>query len=362
MKNRPQSVLYLLTSLNTTGGTTSKIKSTLSYTKYKVFIAANYNPEDYTVVLPWEEYHNVQLINIPSRTKIFKIVGKLNKVIRKENIGIVHAFFPAEIYVAFLLKILNPKIKIIRSFEGCVNRNKAIVILSKAILPYFDKIIFISNYVRDFYSDITLKCKNKEVIDNAANFTVAFRNREKDNVCKIVSVAGLNIMKNVFMYAEIGKVLKDRNFPFIMHIVGDGPLRNELQCLIDKYEISEHVKLEGYKLDPKPYYESGYIYIHPADKEGFGIVVAEAMSTGLPVIVANKGGVQELVNHMHDGIIADAYNAEEWADAIIQLYNDKELYIKFSKNGYDTYKSKYTPEIFAKNLDNVYDSLLGKNI
>lgn len=353
-------ILYLLTSLDTTGGTVSKIKSTLKYTKYKVYIGACYDTNDLELIKKWKQGKDIETISIPTRSilNILKSVKILNKLIKKENIRIIHAFFPSETFVAYLLKLLNPKLKLIRSFEGNVKRSFPIRIASKIVLPCFDKIIYISNYVKDFYEDITKNCKNKVIIDNAGNHICEYKTRKRGTRCDIVSVAGLNEMKNVFMYAEIGKKLKEKGVEYSLKVVGNGPLYNQLKERIKSYGIENYVKLEGKQIDPVPYYEEAYIYIHPADKEGFGIVIPEAMSSGLPVIVSNKGGLPELVNNMEDGIIVDAYNSEEWANAIIKLYNDRTLYNKLSKNGYCTYLARFTPEKFSENLDHVYDELL----
>lgn len=349
------SILYLLTSLDTTGGTTAKIISTIKYTKYNVYLATRNNIR-HKKIDELLECKNVKIVQTPE--SILRTVLKLNRIIRKERIGIVHAFFPRETYIAYFLKLLNPKLKLIRSFEGNVKRSFPIRIASKIILPYFDKIIYISHYVKDFYEDITKKCKNKVIIDNAGNHICEYKTRKKGSICNIVSVAGLNEMKNVFMYVEIGKKLKEKGVKYSLKVVGNGPLYNQLKEKIKSYSIEDYVKLEGMQINPKPYYEEADIYIHPADKEGFGIVVPEAMSSGLPVIVSNKGGLPELVNNMEDGIIVDAYNPEEWANAIIILYNDRILYNKISKNGYSTYLARFTPKIYAENLDKIYDELI----
>ena len=352
------SILYLLTSLNTTGGTVSKIKSTLKFTRYNVFIGAHYNSDDGDILKCWEQENNVQVINLPSRGNIFQSVYLLNNLIRREKISMVHSFFPNEMFIAYILKLLNPNLKIIRSFEGNVKRSFLVRALSRMMLPSFDEVIFISKYVSDFYEDITRKCKNKTIVDNAGYHISEYQRRDKGEICTIVSVAGLNLMKNVFMYAEIGRVLKTRNFSYKMTIVGYGPLENKLRERIVAYQIQDSVILLGMQNDPKPYYKEADIYIHPADKEGFGITVAEAMSAGLPVIVSDRGGVPELVNHMEDGIIVDAYNPHEWADYIITLWNDRELYDKLSKNGHNTYLSRFTPKMYATNLDRIYDQLI----
>ena len=352
------SILYLLPNIGTVGGTVAKVKSTLEHTKYNVYISTPYNQNNSQYIEEWEKHKNIKIIDLPERKNLFKSVLILNKIIRKEEIRVVHSFFPIEMFIAFFLKLLNPPIKIVRSYEGNAKSSKAVIVASKIVLPFFDKVIFISTYVSDFHSLLAKRCKSKQIVDNAAYNICNFSIKEKNEVCNIVSVAGLNEMKNVFMYAEIGKQLKAQGFVFNMKVVGDGPLYNELKERIENYGIADVVKLEGKQIDPKPYYDEAYIYIHPADKEGFGMTVVEAMSAGLPVIVSNMGGVPELVENKKDGVIVDAYNPKEWVDAIIELYNNREKYTTIAKNGYETYKARFTPEIYANNLDKIYDTLI----
>lgn len=351
------SVLYYFSTFSTNGGTTSKIKSTLRYTDSRVYIAAQSLEDDKHFLKCWEGENVAGIIELSKRRDIIKNVISLNKFIKDNEIKVIHTFFPSETYVASILKILNPGIKLVRSFEGVEKRKLIVRFLSRIALRKFDKVIFISKYVRNFYEDFTESVKDKEVIYNSAGNTCEYTLRERPEVCSLVSVAGLNPSKNIRMYAEISQELKRRNFNFVMKIVGDGQLRGELETLIKEYDIEDELILLGYQ-NPKKYYEEAYIYIHPADLEGFGIVIPEAMSAGLPVIVSNKGALPEIVDNMQNGIIVDAYTASEWADAIIKLYNDRELYKKLSANGYTTYKNKYTRRIFAKKLDEVYKKIL----
>lgn len=352
-------VLYYFSTFSTNGGTTSKIKATFKYTCCKIYIAAQSSINNNESIKEWENESIAGMVTLSGRRNLLKDVVKLNKFIKKEKIDIIHTFFPSETYVAGILKLLNPKLKLVRSFEGVVNRKPIVKFLSWIILKKFDKIIFISKYVKDFYDNFTKGINNRDIIYNSAGNTCEYRLQEIPETCNIVSVAGLNPAKNIRMYAEIANELKKRRFNFKMRIIGDGPLRGELEALIKEYSIENELILLGYQ-NPKKYYEEAYIYIHPADREGFGIVIPEAMSAGLPVVVSNKGALPELVNNMENGIIVDAYNADEWADALIELYTNRTLYKDLSKNGYMTYRTKFTREIFAQKLDDVYLELTYK--
>ena len=352
-------VLYYFSTFSTNGGTTSKIKATLKYTNCCIYIAAQSLEGDKHFLKNWDNENIGGILELSKRRNILKNVIILNRFVKKNKIDVIHTFFPSETYVARIVKILNPRLKLVRSFEGVENRKPIIKLLSKLSLHGFDKIVFISQYVREFYEDFTKGIKDKEIIYNSAGNTCEYVLRDKPKICNIVSVAGLNPSKNIRMYAEISKELKRRKFNFIMKIVGDGELRGELEELIKKYNLENELILMGYQ-NPVKFYKEAYIYIHPADLEGFGIVIPEAMSAGLPVVVSNKGALPELISNKEDGIIVDAYNAEEWADAIINIYNDRIIYKRLSENGYKTYINRFTRKIFAQKLDKVYANLISK--
>ena len=271
--NKKPSILYLLPNIGTVGGTVAKIKSTLEYTKYDVYISAPYNQNNSQYIEEWEKHKNIKIINLPERKKLFKSVLMLNKIIKKEKIRVIHSFFPIEMFIAFFLKLLNPKTRIVRSFEGNANSSKAIIVASKIVLPFFDKIIFISKYVSDFHSLLTKRCKSKQIVDNAAYNICNFSIKEKSDVCNIISVAGLNEMKNVFMYAEIGKRLKAKGFAFNIKVVGDGPLCNELKEKIENYGVTDFVSFDELLLN------SDVITLHcPLNRESADMMNAEAFA------------------------------------------------------------------------------------
>ena len=96
-------------------------------------------------------------------------------------------------------------------------------------------------------------------------------------------------------------------------ILGDGPLRSELQSLISDLSLQDSVLLPGFKqYDELPtYYGLANAFVHASTTEQWGLVVNEAMASGLPVIVSNRCGcVPELV---HDGINGYTFDPDDIA-------------------------------------------------
>jgi glycosyltransferase involved in cell wall biosynthesis len=79
-----------------------------------------------------------------------------------------------------------------------------------------------------------------------------------------------------------------------------------------------------------------------------------------PIIVANAGALPELIENEKTGLIVDPFNAEEWADAIIRLIEDKELASKLGFNAKKKAAAEFSVEKFVSNYEQLYDHLLNK--
>jgi glycosyltransferase involved in cell wall biosynthesis len=86
-------------------------------------------------------------------------------------------------------------------------------------------------------------------------------------------------------------------------LIGDGPLRRELEAFSGELGISGQVKFLGYKVEVGNFLRAMDIYVNPAYLEGFGIAVGEAMLARLPVVLANGGSHPELVVDGESGIL-----------------------------------------------------------
>ncbi len=111
-------------------------------------------------------------------------------------------------------------------------------------------------------------------------------------------------------------------------IVGDGPYRQELENLTDRYGVRESVSFEGRKTgdDLYEYYNDADLFILPSLSEGMPNVVLEAMSMGLPVIMTPCGGAHELIDG--NGIISEI---DDFCGNIMKLCADKTLRERFGE-------------------------------
>lgn len=108
-------------------------------------------------------------------------------------------------------------------------------------------------------------------------------------------------------------------------LVGDGPLRSEVERLVRKRNLQEHVRFLGLRKDIPELLAQADILLLPSDWEGVPLVVLEAMAAGRPVVATRVGGVPELIEEGKTGLLVPPRDSGALARAILRLAKDPEL-------------------------------------
>ena len=126
----------------------------------------------------------------------------------------------------------------------------------------------------------------------------------------------------------------------VLVIVGDGPLRGELQSQAKHLGSNKVQFLSGKTHEElKTIYASSDIFAAPSvtakdgDQEGFGLVMLEAMASGLPVVANDSGGISQLIENGVNGLLCEEKCVWQLVDNIYSLLDDKELYHEIVENG-----------------------------
>lgn len=241
------------------------------------------------------------------------------------------------IYLQAILYAIRKRIPIILRAENNLNSEKNIIIkiLKKMIFPilfsFFDKILYIGKLNKNFY--LFYKVKESKLIyapyfvDN--NFF--YKNKKRHKSFNILFIGKFIHRKNPFDILKIAVMLKDyKNIKFIL--VGDGPLL--LKC--KKWAITKsinNVSFEGFKnqLQMRKIYSQGDILINSSSFETWGLVVNEAMISGLPCIVTNNTSCSlDLIKEGKTGYIYQVGDLLTLKKYILKIYNNKKKYLQMS--------------------------------
>ncbi|HQG82467.1 MAG TPA: glycosyltransferase [Caldisericia bacterium] len=286
-------------------------------------------------------------------------VFKLLNVIKRGNYDVVHVhLFPADIFVAIASLFLPKKIKYIFTEHSDYNRRRVCKLFKNLdcfTYSRYDKIICISNKVKEaLVSWCALTAKKTIVIKNAIPINDDL-NPIKDKIYDIISVGCLEKQKGGDILLRAIKILKEKYHRKLkVAIVGDGSLKEYLKNLALQYGINEYIDFLGVRKDVLELMRESSVFVLPSRWEGFGLVLLEAISVGVPVVATKVGGIPEIIEDGKDGILVEPENPEGLANTILRLLDDNGLRSSISLNAYKKVKGEYSIERYTKDLLNLY--------
>lgn len=114
--------------------------------------------------------------------------------------------------------------------------------------------------------------------------------------------------------------------PARLVILGNGPLRDELEQLCQELNITDRVWMPGYEPNPYRYMASADVFVLASAWEGCPIALQEAMACGAAVVVTDApGGMKDIIEYGKSGLLVPTGNPEALAKGLLQLLEDPAL-------------------------------------
>lgn len=353
-------ILNIISAYTLHGGTISKLRTIVKDSRHEHQIFFYCYKNEVEEARTYNDYY--EKIGVKTHygdygRDFIKAAFRIKGIIETEKIDIVHYYFNNENLTIMLLKTLCQKVKFIRSFVAYIHLSSFRRRLLKLALQRTENFVYISNYIKEKYeSDYPLiKNMNSTIIYNCPiNVSEIELSIEKKD--KIVYVGGLNKSKNIFILAKAMDlaVNKYNRKEIVLDIIGDGPDRRELEDFISKNKLEKNIILHGYSKEVPKWLERCKIYVHPANNEGFGISIVEAMYMKCPCIVSNMSAPKEIVNK-DCGFILPYDNPGVWTEKLIYLNGNKEIREEFGENAYKRAKEMFSREKFINSHDQMYE-------
>jgi glycosyltransferase involved in cell wall biosynthesis len=183
-------------------------------------------------------------------------------------------------------------------------------------------------------SEKTEWLKTNNNITQVYNFNTITPTKTTDLESKsFISVGRLEYEKGFDKLINIWKDIVEIHPDYLLDIYGDGSQKENLQKIIDNLHLNNNVFLKGQSNNIAEEYANHYAYIMTSIYEGFGLVLVEAMSCGLPCIAFDcKSGPKEIIENNKNGFIIKAEDNNTMVKRICQLIEDKNLALRMSNN------------------------------
>lgn len=282
-----------------------------------------------------------------------------------EPVDLIHAHHPI---AALAMKQLFPNIPVIvtihSSYEGELVLNGRIeeggaehqflTSLYRELEEKVDFIITASHTFKKYVGQYVQDESNIKVIPNGFD-QKRFKPIAHDNptpqlitLCRLVKAKGLDTLLQAC--AE----LKKRGHSFVLHIIGDGPIREELEEMAERLNIYNDTIFYGYMLHPEQFMPFFDIFVLPSRAESFGSVFAEAALSWVTLVGTDVGGIAEQIEDEVNGLLVPVDDVEALTDAVERVIVDTELRYKLAEAAYDKAIKTYSLTRVIKQLKAIY--------
>ncbi len=136
------------------------------------------------------------------------------------------------------------------------------------------------------------------------------------------------------------------------------PLYAELEEEIIKQNLSSYVFFSGWLPESETFFRNINVYVLASrHDEGYGLVVAEAMAAGIPVVITRSGGAIELVENGVSGYIVEKQNTVEMSERLYELSINTDQCIEMGVNARNSIMTKFNIEIQASKVLNYFEEI-----
>ena len=173
----------------------------------------------------------------------------------------------------------------------------------------------------------------------------------------IIGNAGrLTKQKGQIHLIEVAKILKDRGVKFKLVIAGAGELEDELKAQIKSADLSSEIILLGFVKDIPGFMHSIDIFALSSMWEGFGFVIAEAMSAFKPVVAFNITSNPEVVSKDKTGFLVEYPDIDAFAEKLILLCEDQSLRKQMGNAGRKSVENRFQISVVHRQLEDLLNS------
>lgn len=325
--------------------------------------------------------HTIEMTRKITPFQDLKSLWQMYQYFKKEKPEIVHSHTPKAGLIGMLAaKLAGIKLRLhtvagLPLMETYGIKRKVLNQVEKLTYNCATKVYPNSKGLYDFILEEKLADANKlEVIGNGSTngidinyFDPTLFSEETKKKLK----QDLDISEDDFVFVFVGRLVKDKGinelitaFKNIRNLNSNnfklllvGPLEQDLdplsQDVLNEIENNPGIVSVGYQKDVRPYFAISNVLAFPSYREGFPNVVLQALAMGLPAIVSDINGCNEIITHQQNGLIFPIKRADAVQEAM-RLCMDRKIYNKLqidTRSSIMIYKQEVIWELLKKNYE-----------
>lgn len=294
---------------------------------------------------------------------------KLASMLKEDRIDIVHLHNSTAFFYGVLAgKIAGARRIVYTEHARDVSPNITVRIVDKILSYMTDRIVVVAEFLK-------WNLVQKEWIDPTTITTIYngidgdefIREFDREEITeelnispasKIIGiVARLDRIKN---HKCLIKAMKNVAALFpdaLLLVIGDGPLRGELEELVSFERLHKNIIFLGTRNDIPRLLSVLDIFVLCSLSEGLPLTILEAMAAGKSIVATNVGGIPEIIQDGTDGIIIPSDDPDALADAILELIRDDRKRHDMGVKARIKFEERFTVQAMVESYEKLYERL-----
>jgi len=293
---------------------------------------------------------------------VIRMIKVLRKIIRDENIDIVHARSRVPAWISYFA-CRRTNAAFITTCHGYYNNRIFSQVMGWPKLLIVPSKVIGRHMIEGFkVSSRRIHCIPRSV--DLEKFRINHKKTRNKSNCIIAIVGRITPLKgHTFFLKSMAKVLKTVTNAKIW-VIGDVPAKKasykqELELLVRRLGMEKNVEFLGSRQDiPQILAKTDILVLSTVTQEAFGRVILEAQAAGVPVVATNVGGVIDIIDDGQTGLLVPPKDTDAMAKAVIRIVRDKNLAEQLVANAQTKLKKNFTLKHMASSTIKVYEELL----
>ena len=293
---------------------------------------------------------------------MLRLVPKLARIIKKEEIDIVHARSRVPAWIAYFA-CRRTKTVFVTTCHGYYRKH-----IFSYVMGWGKRVIALSNAIaRHMIEDFGVPHERIRLVPRSVDlekfkFISPDKKRKKDfNVGIIARITPLK--GHLFFIKAMAKAA--RAIPRLkIWIIGDAPAtrqayKEQVQVLTKRLGLWHSTEFLGTQRDiPEILSQLDVVVLATVTQEAFGRVIVEAQAAGVPVVATKVGGVVDIIDDKETGLLVPPADPQSMAEAVIKLFKDPGLCASIAEKALKKARALYNTVLFTENTLKVYEDAL----
>jgi glycosyltransferase involved in cell wall biosynthesis len=176
----------------------------------------------------------------------------------------------------------------------------------------------------------------------------------------IGTVSRLDPIKNQMLFIHMARQMIQQGYEADFWIIGEGPMRTEIESAIEKYNIKNYVKLFGYRTDIDIALSKMDVFVLTSNSEGCPNVVLEAMRASLPIVSTNCSSLEQIVEQGINGYTVPVGDLTALVEKVQFILSNPEKRKALGMHSLQIIKQRFELSIIVKQFEQVYLNCLTK--